>query len=43
MMWIWIALHVQPMLVCAGISDELRGGWPAVAAALVSGRCEVVL
>lgn len=37
---LWLALHVQPMLACAGSSDELRDSvWPAV----VQGRCEIVL
>ena len=37
---LWIALHVQPMLACAGTSDELRDSvWPAV----LQERCEVVL
>jgi hypothetical protein len=40
-MLLWFALHVHPMLACAGTSDELRGDWPAVASAVVSGRCEL--
>lgn len=43
MIWLWLVLHVHPMLACSGTSDELRGGWSAVASAVVSGRCEVVL
>lgn len=43
MILLWIVLHVQPALACAGTSDELRGGWSAVASAVMSGRCEVVL
>lgn len=41
MILLWLALHVQ--LACAGTSDELRGGLPAIAKAVATGRCEVVL
>jgi hypothetical protein len=41
MMLLWLALHVQ--FACAGTSDELRGGLPAIAKAVAYGRCEVVL
>jgi hypothetical protein len=37
---LWIALHVQPALACAGTSDELR---ESVLPAVVQGRCEIVL
>ena len=41
MILFWLALHMQ--LACAGTSDELRGGLPAIAKAVATGRCEVVL
>lgn len=40
---VWCAMNLHPVLVCAGTSDELRGGWSAVVSAVMSGRCEVVL
>lgn len=40
---LWAALHLDGGLVCAGTSDELREGYAGIAAAVVSGRCEVVL
>jgi len=36
---LWLVLHVQPMLACAGTSDELR---ESVLPAVVQGRCEIV-
>lgn len=37
---LWVLLHVQPVLACAGTSDELR---ESVVPAVLQGRCEVVL
>lgn len=37
---LWLVLHVQPILACAGTSDELRD---SVVPAVLQGRCKVVL
>lgn len=36
---LWLAMHMQPVLACAGTSDELRD---SVLPAVVQGRCEIV-